>query len=84
MILDTPKPYYASSLSNQLKHQNNTCLRQDNMNHDQIQCKNHNQTRLELGFTSLEIKYREMEMVFGICESCGGWLVADGSSWWRQ
>ena len=31
---------------------------------------------LELGFTSLEIKSREMEMVFGVCEICDWWLMA--------
>ena len=52
-MLDTPKPWHASSLSNQLKHQNNTYLYQDNMIHDQIQHKNSklNKVRIRIYLT---------------------------------
>ena len=52
------------------------------MIHDPIihKTKNKRKTKLGQGFTSLELKYREMEVVFGVRGGCGWWLVASGSS----
>jgi len=36
---EQPQPLHTFKLNQQLKHQNNTCFYQDNMIHNQIQCK---------------------------------------------
>jgi len=70
----------------QPKHQNNIHLDQDNMIYNQIQHKNPKLNLIRLGFTSLELEYKRMEVVFDVCESCGGgcwslgWWLTDG--WW--
>jgi len=80
MIISNFKHHLLSSIINNQKHQNNTCLDQDNMIYNQIQHKNPKLNLTRLGFTSLELEYKTMEVVFDVCESCGGgywWL-----GWW--
>jgi len=53
MIMNKPQSLHAFKPNQQLKHQNNTCLYQDNMIHNQIQHKNQKLNMIRLEFTSL-------------------------------
>ena len=50
---EQPQPLHTFKFNQQLKHQNNTCLYQGDMIHNQIQHKIPKLNMIRLGFTSL-------------------------------